>query len=127
MNTPAPVRHPCCYPEGFGSGRLSTLKGQLPLATKFFRNTDQVHKGYASRFVKPFSSRLLQISKMFNWRFEVQRRHDTRTRLKVRTEPMESLRAGTTFVRQNDFRAILSQFNHPNTVVRASTRCLRET
>ncbi len=43
----------------------STLKRQLPkanlrkiLAIKFFRITRQIHKGYASLLVNPFSSRL---------------------------------------------------------------------
>ncbi len=43
----------------------SSLKRQLPLAnlrkilaTKFFRITHQIHQGYASLFVKPFSSTL---------------------------------------------------------------------
>ncbi len=39
-------------------------------AIKFFRIAHQIHKGYASLFVKPFSSRLLQISTMFNCRFK---------------------------------------------------------
>ncbi len=41
------------------------------LAIKTFRITHQIHKGYASLFVKPFSSRLLQIFHMFNCRFQV--------------------------------------------------------
>ncbi len=45
----------------------STLNRQLPKA-----NLRQIHGKYASRFVKPYSSRLLQISTMFNCRFKVQ-------------------------------------------------------
>ncbi len=41
------------------------------LAIKFFRIAHQIHKGYASLFAEPFSSRLLQISTMFNCRFKV--------------------------------------------------------
>ncbi len=40
------------------------------LAIKTFRIAHQIHKGYASLFVKPFSSRLLQIFNMFNCRFK---------------------------------------------------------
>ena len=40
------------------------------LKIKFFRITHQIHKGYASLFVKPFSSRLLQISTRFNCCFK---------------------------------------------------------
>ncbi len=36
------------------------------LAIKFFRITHQIHQGYASLAVKTFSSRLLQISTMFD-------------------------------------------------------------
>ncbi len=57
---------------------LFTLKRQLPQlnlrripAIKFFRITHQTDKGYASLFVKPFSSRLLQISTRFNCRSAV--------------------------------------------------------
>ena len=42
------------------------------LAIKFFRISHQIHKGFASIFVKPFSSRLLQIFTMLNCRFKVQ-------------------------------------------------------
>ncbi len=42
------------------------------LAAKFFRITHQIHEGYASILVKPFSSRLLQISTRVNGRFELQ-------------------------------------------------------
>ncbi len=42
------------------------------LAIKSFRITHQIHAGYASQFVKIFSSRLLRISTMFNHRFKVQ-------------------------------------------------------
>ncbi len=45
------------------------------LAIKPFLITHQIHKGYASLFVKPFSSRLLQIFNMFNCRFQVQAKH----------------------------------------------------
>ncbi len=38
------------------------------LAIKFFRITHQIREGYASLFIKPFSSRLLQISPVFNCR-----------------------------------------------------------
>ncbi len=55
-----------------------TLKRQLPmanlrkiLAVKPFRISHQIHKGFASVFIKPFSSRLLQIFTMFNCRFKV--------------------------------------------------------
>ena len=40
------------------------------LAIKSFRISHQIHKGYASFFVKPFSSMLLQIFTMFNCRFK---------------------------------------------------------
>ena len=53
-----------------------SLKRQLPmanlrkiLAIKNFRISHQIHKGYASIFVKPFSSRFLPIFTMFNCRF----------------------------------------------------------
>ncbi len=41
------------------------------LAIKFFRIAHQIHNRYGSLFVKPFSSRLLQISTVFNYRFKV--------------------------------------------------------
>ncbi len=49
---------------------LANLLKILPI--KFFRITPQIQKGYASLFVKPFSSRLPQISTTFNCRFKVQ-------------------------------------------------------
>ena len=40
------------------------------LAIKSFRITHQIHKGAASFFVMPFSSKPLQIFTMFNCRFK---------------------------------------------------------
>ncbi len=73
----------CMFTCGMAEGRRSfgtvtlSLKRQLPmanlrkiLAIKSFRISHQIHKGYASIFVKPFSSRLLQIFTMFNCRFK---------------------------------------------------------
>ena len=40
------------------------------LAIKSFRISHQIHKGFATIFVKPFSSRHLQIFTMFNCRFK---------------------------------------------------------
>ena len=57
--------------------RNITLKRQLPkanlhkiLAIKFFRITDQIHKGCDSLFIKALSSSPLQISTRFNCRFK---------------------------------------------------------
>ncbi len=41
------------------------------LEIKSFQITRQIHKGYASLFVKPFSSRILQICTRFNCPFWV--------------------------------------------------------
>ncbi len=50
------------------------------LAIKFFRITHQIHAGYASQFVKAFSSRLLRISTIFNCGFQVEAHQATISR-----------------------------------------------
>ncbi len=42
------------------------------LAIKSFRITHQIHAGYASQFVKGFSTSLMRISTNFNCRFKVE-------------------------------------------------------
>ncbi len=48
---------------------MANLRKSLEI--KSFRITHQIHQGGASFFVKPFSSRLLQIFNRFNCRFKV--------------------------------------------------------
>ena len=50
---------------------VAPVQSSQDFGDKVFRITRQIHKGNASLFVNPLSSRLLQISTMFNLRFKV--------------------------------------------------------